>query len=261
MCTWKEWLEQHGFKNLLPLPDNVLAREWKPTDEDKNAAWDLYTELRTRITTQPLHYLAGDMATALKSVYDLFDMTRGLLHKYQRKCSHFATLGVYLLNGVVRPFTAKWHEIQVKGGLGNEDVCHDFRLELQELRDKLIPFQQLLGRLAEGDDFQKGSEGGVLEQRPPYDMGPPIVSTGLLGISDANIWAQEAAGDSVSAAAVLGASPANADDLVGMALSGGGIRSATFVRLVSSSDSPARDSWRTSITSPRFREVGIWAPS
>ncbi len=134
MSTWKEWLEQHEFRDLLPLPDSVLARVWNPTDEDKSAAWDLYTELRTRITTQPLHYRAGDMATALKSVYDLFDMTRGLLHKYQRKCSHFATLSVYLLNGVVRPFTAKWHKIQVKGGLGNEDTCHDFRLELQELR-------------------------------------------------------------------------------------------------------------------------------
>ncbi len=86
----------------------------------------------------------------------------------------------------------------------------------------------MLGRLAEGDDFQKGSEGGVEEQRQPYDMGPDIASSGLLGISNANVWAQEEAEIRARRGAVLGANSATADDLVGLALSGGGIRSATF---------------------------------
>jgi hypothetical protein len=225
--TWNEWLATQKLEKLLPLPPEILASEWNPTEEDRNAAWDLYTELRTRVTTQPLHYRAGDMATALKSVYDLFAMTRELMHKYQRKCSHFATLSVFLLNGVVRPFTAKWHKIKEAGGLGNEDTCHDFRLELQELRKKLLPFQQLMGVLALGAEFRTGSEGGIEEQHGPSAIGPDIFSDGLLGITNAEIWPKEAAEVLSRRRTVLDAN-SGTENLVGMALSGGGIRSATF---------------------------------
>jgi hypothetical protein len=224
VSTWKEWLESQQLEGLLSLPAEILAKEWKPTEEDQSAAWDLYTELRTRVTTQTLHYRAGDMATALKSVYDLFAITRELMHKYQRNCSHFATLSVYLLNGVVRPFTAKWHEIQVKGGLGNEDICHDFRLELLHLREQLIPFERLLGLLAGDVDIQKAAE----IQQKPIDLGSDLTPTGLLGIGNPNVWASEMGEVAKRRRTVLGPSAATAGNLVGMALSGGGIRSATF---------------------------------
>ena len=92
MLTWKSWLSARNLDQLLPLPPNVLTREWTPSEEDRSAAWDLYTELRTRITTQPLHYRAGDEEAALDSLFMLFGLTRDLLHKYQRKCAHFAIL-------------------------------------------------------------------------------------------------------------------------------------------------------------------------
>lgn len=38
----------------------VLEMEWKPQDEDKSAARELYVELLTRIATQPLDEQHGD---------------------------------------------------------------------------------------------------------------------------------------------------------------------------------------------------------
>ena len=40
--------------------------------EDKNAAWELYVEMLTRITTQALPSKKGDEQAALRSVYSLF---------------------------------------------------------------------------------------------------------------------------------------------------------------------------------------------
>ncbi|MGE6116540.1 hypothetical protein ACLHZU_10620 [Aeromonas salmonicida] len=42
-----------------------LEMEWSPSEPDKNAAWDLYIELLTRITTQKLEANQGDEQTAL----------------------------------------------------------------------------------------------------------------------------------------------------------------------------------------------------
>lgn len=38
----------------LKIKTPILDLDWKPSDTDKDAAWDLYVELLTRITTQPL---------------------------------------------------------------------------------------------------------------------------------------------------------------------------------------------------------------
>ena len=47
-------------------------------EADKDAAWDLYVEMLTRIVTQPLPAKTGDEKTALESVYSLFPTTRGI---------------------------------------------------------------------------------------------------------------------------------------------------------------------------------------
>lgn len=46
--------------------------EWKPSDPDKAAAWDLYIELLTRITTQPLPDEDGVEQTALASIHNQY---------------------------------------------------------------------------------------------------------------------------------------------------------------------------------------------
>jgi hypothetical protein len=229
MSTWKEWLTKRGLHELLPLPDAVLDREWQPSDADRAAAWDLYTELRTRVTTQPLHYRAGDEEAALDSLFKLFGLTRDLLHKYQRQCSHFAILSVFMLNGVLRPFTARWHKVKGTGRLANEDGRRDFRHALILLQQKLIPFQRLLGQLAEDENFKEKSETPeIAPYATVFSLGNDIASHNLLGNVDANIWECEKADIVRHRQVVLEQKDAKAVDLVGLAISGGGIRSATF---------------------------------
>lgn len=68
---WKTWLKKWKMDSLkISIP--YLEMEWKPKDSDKDAAWELYIELLTRITTQPLPFEHGDEKTALDSVYSPF---------------------------------------------------------------------------------------------------------------------------------------------------------------------------------------------
>jgi hypothetical protein len=228
MSTWSAWLKKRDLHELITLPDAVLEREWKPSDEDRAAAWDLYTELRTRITTQPLRYRDGDEATALTSLYELFKATRDLLHKYQRKCSHFATLSVFMLNHELRPFTARWHKLKEASALDRQDGCRIFRHELLQLQAKMVKFQTLLGYLAEDADFKEGSETGRKPMPPAtVSLGDAIVPAGLLNLSRPDLWASEQAEIRKRRKTMLNLDEAAPANLVGLAISGGGIRSAT----------------------------------
>ena len=118
MKTWSDKLNQFGCGDLfvtpterVPNPHPFADKEWQPTAADKSAAWELYTEIRTRITTQPLAYRHGVEETALTSVYNIFSLTRNAIKKHEG-CTHFATLAVYVLNVSIRPFTAKWHRVK-----------------------------------------------------------------------------------------------------------------------------------------------------
>ncbi len=74
MNTWSDKLNTFGCGDLFIAPAEHAAqphpfadKEWQPSAADKSAAWELYTEIRTRITTQPLAYRHGDEDTALTS--------------------------------------------------------------------------------------------------------------------------------------------------------------------------------------------------
>ncbi len=69
--------------------------EWKPQDEDKNAAWELYIELLTRITTQPLNEAHSDEETALKSIYSIFPLTREVIKSNGRHCIESSNSSIY----------------------------------------------------------------------------------------------------------------------------------------------------------------------
>ena len=229
MSTWEDWLTSRKLHHLMKLPDDVLGQPWQPTEADRKAAWDLYTELRTRVTTQALPYRSGDEGTALQSLYKLFGLTRKILHRYQKRCGHFAVLSVFMLNGVLRPFTTRWHKLSEAGRLHNEDDCRDFRAELQPLQEKLRDFQRLLGHLAEGPQFKEGSEDGFLDKDPKeFSLGGPVTPRFLPGAANPDILKRELVDVVTRRTTVLGPGHDNAENLVGLAISGGGIRSATF---------------------------------
>lgn len=142
----RDLLERWG---LTSLKFNVgfLNGEFSPKDPDRDAAWDLYVELVTRIATQKLPSEAGDEATALKSIYDLWAILRNTL-KAHRGCTVFAQLAIPFFNQDVRPFTARWHQQSLAGALQTEAGRLTFRQELEALRLRLVAFTGLLSEVA-----------------------------------------------------------------------------------------------------------------
>lgn len=120
---------------------------------DKDAAWEMYVELITRILTQNLAFEDGDEKTALDSIYSLFPTTRDILKRNGRSCIQFSKIAVVVLNQVVRPFTAKWHCRELHGAFSIPSECENFRADLKKLQVDLRKYSALLARLAEVEDI------------------------------------------------------------------------------------------------------------
>lgn len=132
----------------------LFSMEFSPKEEDKTAAWALYIELLTRITTQPLNESEGDEITALESIHSLFSVTREILKEYGRKCPEFSGIAIVVLNQKIRPFASKWHKLQVEGKLGVDDEYKmQFREELKGLQLVLKYYASTLSRIAGVEDL------------------------------------------------------------------------------------------------------------
>jgi len=151
---WKKWLENWDMSSLK-ITTPFLEMEFKPQEADKNAAWDLYIELLTRITTQPLPKEHGDEQTALNSVFALFGLTRDVLKKHGRDAEEFSKIAIVVLNQVIRPFTAKWHKESINGAFENSEKCNDFREELKKLQLVLGIYTQMLSDMAGVEDLTR----------------------------------------------------------------------------------------------------------
>lgn len=138
-----------GLKVKTPIMD----MEWKPSDPDRDAAWDLYVELLTRITTQPLPDDAGVEQTALDSVHTLFGLTRNTLKQHGRSCIEFTRIAVVVLNQIVRPFTSKWHILSTQGAFDQTEKRVEFRQDLRNLQEQLRKYTRLLSDLADVEDL------------------------------------------------------------------------------------------------------------
>ena len=133
-------------------------RNQEPIANDKKAAWDLYIEMVTRITTQPLDPEHGDEKTALDSVYSLFQTTREILLAQGPDCVEFSQIAIVILNQEVRPFTAKWHRKSLAGAFDNPDECNEFRTELESLQEILRAYMRTLAVLAGIEDITNLSD-------------------------------------------------------------------------------------------------------
>ena len=151
---WKKWLENWDMSSLK-IKTPFLEMEFKPQEADKNASWDLYVELLTRITTQPLPKEHGDEQTALNSVFALFALTRDVLKKHGRDAQEFSKIAIVVLNQVIRPFTAKWHKLSIDGAFEDEKHCAEFREELKKLQLVLGVYTQMLSDMAGVEDLTK----------------------------------------------------------------------------------------------------------
>lgn len=153
----KDLFEKWGLEKLkVKLP--ILEMDWTPNDPDKNAAWELYIELLTRITTQRLPEEHGDEKTALDSIFSIFKTTREVLKRNGRGCVQFTRIAVIVLNQIVRPFTAKWHGLSLEGAFNDKKKCKTFRLELIGLQNDLLNYTKMLSDMAEVEDLTELEE-------------------------------------------------------------------------------------------------------
>jgi len=149
---WKEWLEKWSMTSLK-IKTPFLDMDWAPKDKDKDAAWDLYIELLTRITTQKLPIAQGDEKTSLESIYKIFNLTREIIKHYGRDCIEFTKIAVVVLNQIIRPFTTKWHRLSIANAFNDKKICDDFRNELSDLQAKLLIYIKMLSDIAGVEDL------------------------------------------------------------------------------------------------------------
>ncbi len=229
--TWQAWATRFevggvpagAFTALLPPP--LAAKRWQPGTPVREAAFLLHTELVSRIVTQELHFRTGDEATALKSVYELFPETRRLVASGGADTADFAAFAIGVLNRHVRWFTAKWHGRKERGAFRIEDERHAFRADLAAIQPLLRGFEKALWSLALGDATNTAGADvcagrGERAEFAARWTAPQV----LLGMGD-----REDEGRQVLAAehAHLRAAGGQPGEAFGVALSGGGIRSAT----------------------------------
>jgi len=148
----RKWLENWDMTRLK-INVHFLEMEWEPQENDKEAAWELYIELLTRIATQPLAREHGLEKAGLESVYSLFPTTREIIRRYRRDCMQFTKIAIVVLNQIVRPFTARWHKLSEEGAFDSPDRCSVFRGELQGLQKDLLRYTRMLADMAGVEDL------------------------------------------------------------------------------------------------------------
>lgn len=192
---------------------------------DQKAAHVFLTELRTRIATERLPFGDGDEQTALQSLFTLFGFARRTIAEHHG-CTKFADAVLSVMNGGLRNFTARWHRMSLSGELATRDGSVIFRSELRGLQDKLRILAADLHEMAYGTPMAAfpadATNNRAIEDHVTF--GIPVGN--LVHPDDAkNINKSEA--DELRARRNLD-DDADVYDASGLALSGGGIRSASF---------------------------------
>lgn len=209
---------------------------------DKAAAHQFLSELRTRITTQPLPYQYGVEARALESLWEVFGQARDAMKK-NPGCRDFARVVTEMLNVDLRPVTAKWHRAYTEGLLNSRDGSTEFRADLDDVQQKLRAHAKQLHKMAYDEEAEDTLTPPALSKEEldacfaPVRFG--ISKTAFIkGVADLS----HAGGcpdvvdriNGAEAAAIAqrrskcGITTPEGEDAVGLGLSGGGIRSATF---------------------------------
>ncbi|MES2922376.1 MAG: patatin-like phospholipase family protein [Verrucomicrobiota bacterium] len=232
-ATWSQFLAAYD-----PLVDSQFTARWcdeawQPGDDDSRAAAKLHMQADSRIATQQLGYLDGVEKSALDSIYALFELTRKICDEYPL-ARHFDRLAWHVLNTRVRPFTAKWHRESERGALRGLDTTDEFRAELSALQPVLLRFSDLLLHLRDGDpppprpperdSDRETSIKNEMDGQLPWGIPSP-----LGGIDAATATAMNAAElSAIWARREHYSLNTDKPHAVALALSGGGIRSATF---------------------------------
>jgi hypothetical protein len=149
---WRDVLADWGVSKLQ-LKLGFLEMAFEPQDADRKAAWELYVELATRISTQPLPDHLGDDAKALASLYTLFQTTRDLMKRYGPGAIHFTRIGIAVLNRVLRPFLTRWHGVINAATPPSPVTQTEFRKQLELMRQDMLQYARVLALIAEVEEL------------------------------------------------------------------------------------------------------------
>ena len=198
--------------------------------QDALAAHALLSELRTRIAVQQLPYQHGVEARALESLYEIFGLAREAMKDYPG-CSDFARQTTRMLNVDLRPVTAKWHRAQKAGLLESRDGADAFRADLQVVQKRLREFSLTLQEMAYGTRLPDDDTPPAIARSDVDQLFKPV----RFGVG--TIEAHPGVGEQINSAeaaeiqkrrTIAAPEAEEGFDAIGLALSGGGIRSATF---------------------------------
>jgi hypothetical protein len=145
-----------------------IKGKWIADRKQQTAAWEMYVELITRISVEPLGAEEGLLREALTSLYALFAETRRILKEQGPAVARplsgsevtFAVLAVKVLNSILRPLLSKWHpilqayEVSRAATTAPRDFERDWerhdelRSEIEAVRGKMLEYADLLARVA-----------------------------------------------------------------------------------------------------------------
>jgi hypothetical protein len=152
----------------LPFGLGGLQGTWQPDESEREAAWEMYVELVTRVATVELKPDEGLLREALSSLYSLFDTTRSILRAHGPRVAQpkgngtysFGLLAVVILNDVLRPVLARWHPLLLdhestrspeRSQTEHEDEWEhaaELRSVLSDVRVTLAQYGELLAEVA-----------------------------------------------------------------------------------------------------------------
>lgn len=147
-------------------------------------------------------------------------------------CKDFSQITTDMLNTELRPVTAKWHRAHQAGILDSKDGANEFRIDLNTLRLKLIDFCEQLQLMAYGEICKDKITPPVVSFDDlekcftPIEFGIPTDTVGRSpNFRDINT---SEATEIQARRKHYSINKTEKTDAVGLSLSGGGIRSATF---------------------------------
>lgn len=168
------WWKLSEIKVHIPFPGfpiGGISGTWRPDRHERDAAWEMYVELITRVTVVELKPDEGLLREALSSYYSLFETTRRILREHgpvvarpkgrQSDRLSFGEIAVAILNDVVRPLLAKWHplllhyeaqRVPAESPMQHErewPLAAELRVEISSVRKILVMYADVLAKIAD----------------------------------------------------------------------------------------------------------------
>lgn len=166
--SWQDYLKRRRTEGVRLEGVEVswlgIKGKWVADRDQQRAAWEMYVELITRISIQPLGHDEGLLREALTSLYSLFGETRRILKTYGPGVARpirggsvsFGRLAIEVLNVVLRPVLARWHPLLLAHeharAQGVSVLDHErrwarhaeLRGELERIRHEMLSYANLL---------------------------------------------------------------------------------------------------------------------